>query len=141
MSNDYNAWNAQIIAEFRKNHGKVGGIYEGAPLLVLHTVGRKSGKPRLNPVMYLRDGDRYVVFASKGGSDAHPDWYGNIKARPDIQIELGDDTVDVHAEEIRGPERERLYEHQSSIYPNFAEYQSKTKRVIPVIALTKKRKM
>jgi len=141
MSNSFNDWNKQIIAEFRKNHGKVGGQFESAPLLVLHTVGRRSGKPRLNPVMYLKDGERYVVFASKGGSDEHPDWYENLKAHPDVQIEVGDDTIDVHAEEIHGPERERIYEHQASIYPNFAEYQSKTKRVIPVIALTKKSKM
>lgn len=141
MSNSFNDWNKQIIAEFRKNHGKVGGQFESAPLLVLHTVGRRSGKPRLNPVMYLKDGERYVVFASKGGSDEHPDWYENLKAHPDVQIEVGDDTIDVHAEEIHGPERERLYERQASIYPNFAEYQSKTKRVIPVIALTKKSKM
>jgi deazaflavin-dependent oxidoreductase (nitroreductase family) len=141
MSNSYNDWNTQIIAEFRKNHGKVGGYFEGAPLLLLHTVGRKSGKPRINPVMYLRDGERYVVFGSKAGADTHPDWYNNLKANPDVQIEVGDDTMDVHAEEINGPERERLYERQASIYPNFAEYQSKTKRVIPVIALTSKRKM
>lgn len=141
MSNSYNDWNAQIIAEFRKNHGKVGGDFEGAPLLLLHTTGRRSGKPRLNPVMYLRDGERYVVFASKAGADTHPDWYENLKAHPDVQIEVGDDTIDVHAEEIPGPERERLYEHQASIYPNFAEYQSKTKRIIPVIALTNKLKM
>jgi deazaflavin-dependent oxidoreductase (nitroreductase family) len=141
MSNSYNDWNKQIIAEFRKNHGNVGGNFEGAPLLLLHTVGRRSGKPRLNPVMYLRDGERYVVFASKAGADTHPDWYENLKANPDVLIEVVDDTIDVHAEEIDGPERERLYERQASIYPNFAEYQSKTKRVIPVIALTNKQKM
>lgn len=141
MSNSYNDWNKQIIAEFRKNHGKVGGNFEGAPLLLLHTVGRRSGKPRLNPVMYLRDGERYVVFASKAGADTHPDWYNNLKTNPDVKIEVGDDTIDVHAEEVNGPERERLYERQASIYPNFAEYQSKTKRVIPVIALTNKQKM
>ena len=141
MSNNYNDWNRQIIAEFRKNHGKVGGNFEGAPLLLLHTVGRRSGKPRLNPVMYLRDGERYVVFASKAGADTNPDWYDNLQASPDVQIEVEDDTIDVHAEEINGLERKRLYERQASIYPNFAEYQSKTKRVIPVIALTNKRKM
>jgi deazaflavin-dependent oxidoreductase (nitroreductase family) len=136
MSNSYNDLNTQVIAEFRKNHGKVGGHFEGAPLLLLQTVGRRSGKPRINPVMYLRDGERYVVFASKAGADTHPDWYENLKVNPDVRIEVGDYTMEVHAEEIQGPARERLYERQASIYPNFAEYQRKTKRVIPVIALT-----
>jgi deazaflavin-dependent oxidoreductase (nitroreductase family) len=141
VSNSYNDWNKQIIAEYRKNHGKVGGNFEGAPLLLLHTVGRRSGKQRVNPVMYLRDGERHVVFASKAGADTHPDWYENLKATPDVKIEVGDSTIEVHAEEVNGPEREKLYERQASIYPNFAEYQSKTKRVIPVIALINKRKM
>ena len=85
--------------------------------------------------MYLKDGDRYFVFASKGGADSNPDWYHNMKAHPNVQIEVGDETIDVLAEEITGSERDRLYAHQSSIYPTFAEYQAKTKRTIPVIAL------
>ena len=140
MSTDFNDWNAQIISEFRKNHGKVGGNFEGAPLLLLHTVGRRSGKRRLNPVMYLKDGDRYLVFGSKAGADTHPDWYSNLKARPDVQIEVGDETIDAHADEIQGHERDQLYERQAIIYPGFADYQRKTKRVIPVVALTTKSK-
>jgi len=140
MSTDFNDWNAQIISEFRKNHGKVGGNFEGAPLLLLHTVGRRSGKPRLNPVMYLKDGDRYLIFASKAGADTHPDWYRNLKARPDVQIEVGDETIDAHADEIQGHERDGLYERQASLYPGFADYQRKTKRVIPIVALTNKTK-
>ena len=141
VSNNYNDWNAQVIAEFRKNHGKVGGNFEGAPLLLLHTIGRRSGKPRVNPVMYLKDGDRYFVFASKAGADSHPDWFRNLQEQPDVRIEVGDQTIDVHAEEIRGQERNRLYERQASVYSGFADYQRKTKRVIPVVALINKRKV
>jgi deazaflavin-dependent oxidoreductase (nitroreductase family) len=131
-------YNAQNIAEFRRNHGKVGGYFEGAPLLLIHTYGRRTNKHRVNPVMYLKDGERYLVFASKGGADTHPDWFLNLMAHPEVQIEVGDDTIDVHAEEITGPERDVLYARQSVLYPRFAEYQRKTKRVIPVIALSRK---
>lgn len=133
-------YNAQNIAEFRRNHGKVGGYFEGAPLLLLHTVGRRSGKPRVNPMMYLKDEERYVVFASKDGADTHPDWYYNLMAHPDVQIEVGDETIDVHAEKITGLEHDTVYTHQSTLYPQFADYQRKTKRIIPVVALTKKKK-
>jgi deazaflavin-dependent oxidoreductase (nitroreductase family) len=132
-------WNANVIAEFRKNHGKVGGTFEGSPILLIHHTGAHSGKSRVNPVMYLKDGERYLVFASKGGADTNPDWYHNLKAHPDAQIEVGDETIDVLAEEIKDSERDRLYAHQASLYPNFGEYQRKTKRVIPVIAFTPKR--
>jgi deazaflavin-dependent oxidoreductase (nitroreductase family) len=134
-----NDWNAQNIAEFRKNHGRVGGYFEGAPLLLLHTVGKHSGKPRVNPVMYFKDGKRYLVFASKGGADTNPDWYYNLKAHPDIQIEVGDETIDVHADEVHGSERDNLFNRQATLYPAFARYQRQTKRTIPVIALTKRK--
>jgi len=133
-------YNAQNIAEFRKNHGKVGGYFEGAPLLLLHTYGRRTGKHRVNPLMYLKDGKRYLVFASKGGADKHPDWFLNLKAHPNVQVELGDETINVSAEEVTGHERDTLYERQASLYPQFAEYQRKTKRIIPVIALTEMQK-
>lgn len=132
--------NERNIAEFRRNHGKVGGYFEGAPLLLIHTLGRRSGKHRVNPVMYLKDGERYLVFASKGGSDTHPDWFLNLMAHPDVQIEVGDDTIDVNAEEVKGREHDTLYERQATLYPQFAEYQRRTKRVVPVIALTKKKR-
>jgi deazaflavin-dependent oxidoreductase (nitroreductase family) len=131
-------FNAQTIAEFRKNHGKVGGYFEGAPLLLLHTIGARSGKPRVNPMMYLKEGSRYLVFASKAGADTNPDWYYNLKAHPDVQAEIGDETINMHAEEVVGPERDRLYERQATLYPTFADYQRKTKRTIPVIALKRK---
>ena len=136
-STDYNAY---TISEFRKNHGKVGGNFEGAPLLLLHTTGKRSGKPRVNPVMYLKQGEHYLVFASKGGADTNPDWYHNLKANQDIQIEVGDETIDVRAEEITGRERDTLYGLQAAKYPGFADYQRKTKRIIPVIALTKRKR-
>jgi deazaflavin-dependent oxidoreductase (nitroreductase family) len=133
MSND---WNTGIIEEFHKNRGKVGGQFEGAPLLLIHSKGARSGKSRVNPVMYLKDGERYLVFCSKGGAPTNPDWYYNLKAHPDVQIEVGDNTMEVHADEVKGPERDRIYAKQASLFPNFAEYQSKTKRVIPVMAFT-----
>ena len=138
MSGSVNDWNAQIIAEFRKNHGRVGGDFDGAPLLLLHTIGKRSSRPRVNPLMYLRDGERYLVFASKAGADTHPDWYRNLMAHPDVKIEVEDETIDVQADDLQGPERDRLFERQATLYPGFAEYQRKTKRVIPVIALTRK---
>jgi deazaflavin-dependent oxidoreductase (nitroreductase family) len=133
-------FNAYTIAEFRKNHGKVGGNFEGAPLLLVHTIGRRSGKPRVNPVMYLKDGERYLIFASKGGADTHPDWYRNLKAHPDVKIEVGDEIIDIHAEDVLGHERDVLYKRQSALYPAFADYQRRTKRVIPVIALTRRKR-
>ena len=132
-------WNSSVIAEFRSNHGKVGGRHEGAPILLINHIGAKSGSSRVNPVMYLKDGNRYLVFASKGGYDHNPDWYHNLKANPDVRIEVGDVTMDVRAQEIKGHERDKLYALQASLYPQFAEYQRKTKRVIPVIAFTTKK--
>ncbi len=131
-------WNSKVIAEFRKNHGKVGGNFEGAPILLVNHVGARTGRSRVNPLMYLKDGNRFLVFASKGGYDHNPDWYHNLKANPDIQIEVGDATIDVRADEIKGPDRDTFYARQASLYPQFAEYQRKTKRVIPVIAFTTK---
>jgi deazaflavin-dependent oxidoreductase (nitroreductase family) len=128
--------NQSTIAEFRANHGRVGGYFAGAPLLLLHTVGARSGQPRVNPMMYLADGDRYLVFASKAGSDHNPDWYWNLLANPEATIEVGDETIAVRATELTGAERDEKYRLQSERYPGFAGYQQKTSRLIPVIALT-----
>ncbi|MGI0085174.1 MAG: nitroreductase family deazaflavin-dependent oxidoreductase, partial [Nitrososphaerales archaeon] len=139
MSNDVNDWNAQTIAEFRKNHGKVGAQFEGAPLLLIHHTGARTGKIRVNPVMYLKDGDRYGVFASKGGGLTNPDWFHNLMPHPDdVQIEVGDDAIDVRAREIKGPERDRIFTRQSSLSPQFGNYEKRTKRIIPVIELMPK---
>ncbi len=129
-------YNAEIIAEFRANNGRVGGRFEGATLLLLHTVGARSGTRYTNPVVYLADGGRYLVFASKAGAPSNPGWYHNLKAHPDVSIELEDRTIEVTASELAGPERDRLFAAQTEISPRFGEYQAKTERVIPVIALT-----
>ena len=131
-------WNTGIIEEFRANAGKVGGPFEGAPMLLLHHVGAKSGTRRVNPLVYLPDGDRYVIIASKGGAPKHPDWYHNLVANPETTIEVGTETIPVRAEVITGEERDRLYARQAADRPAFAEYQAKTKRRIPVIALTRR---
>jgi deazaflavin-dependent oxidoreductase (nitroreductase family) len=132
---DVNEWNRQIIDEFRANAGKVGGQFEGAPMLLLHTKGAKSGAERVNPVVYMVDGDHYVVFASKAGAPTHPDWYHNLVANPEASIEVGTDTVSVHARTSTGVERDRLWRAQTARMPGFAEYQSKTNREIPVVIL------
>jgi deazaflavin-dependent oxidoreductase (nitroreductase family) len=129
-------FNDQIIEEFRANEGRVGGRFEGNPLLLLHHTGAKSGKSRINPLAYLSDGGRYVVFASKGGSPTNPDWYHNLKAHPDTTIEVGTDTIDVVASEATGEERERLFGIQAERVPPFAEYQKRIERLIPVMVLT-----
>jgi deazaflavin-dependent oxidoreductase (nitroreductase family) len=134
------SWNESVIKEFRENHGKVGGNFKGSPILLFHHVGARTGKARVNPVMYYKDGDRCFIFASKGGADRNPDWYYNLKAHPDIKVEIGDDTFDMRAEEIRGPERDRIYARWAKLFPFFGEYQQKTKRVIPVIELTRKKR-
>lgn len=131
-------FNAQVIEEFRANHGKVGGSFEGAPLLLLHTVGAKSGEPRISPMMYLQDGERILVFASKAGAPTNPAWYHNLKANPDATIEIGDDTLEVRAEELPRAERDEKYAEQAALYPGFAAYEEKTDRVIPVVALTRR---
>ena len=132
---DWNEWNAKIIAEFRANEGKVGGDFEGAPLLLLHTKGAKSGQRRVNPLMYLPDDDRYVVFASKGGAPTNPDWYHNLASDPDVTIEVGTDTLSARAAVITGPERDELYARQVERRPQFGDYERKTARTIPVVAL------
>jgi deazaflavin-dependent oxidoreductase (nitroreductase family) len=129
-------FNARIIDEFRTNGGRVGGPFEGTPLLLLHHTGAKSGKSRINPLAYDRDGDRYVIFASKAGAPANPDWYHNLKAHPEVTIEIGTAEIDVVASEAIGEERERLFRSQAARSPAFAEYQAKTERAIPVIILT-----
>ena len=128
-------YNTQIIEEFRSNHGQVGGNFAGAPLLLLHSTGAKSGAERVNPMMYLADGDRYLIFASKAGAPTNPDWYHNVKANPDVIIEVGSRTIVARAEEVVGEERDRLYAKQAALYPGFADYEAKTDRVIPVVAL------
>jgi deazaflavin-dependent oxidoreductase (nitroreductase family) len=131
--------NTNIIEEFRENEGKVGGGFEGATMLLLHTKGRKTGQHRVNPLVYLPDGERWVVFGSKGGSPADPDWVRNLEANPDTTIEVGTESVPVRLTKVLRDERERddLYSRQVARRPAFAEYEVKTDgiRKIPVVVL------
>lgn len=136
MSTSPTDYNAKVIDEFRANQGHVGGMLDGMQLLLLHHTGAKSGTSRVNPVAYLRDDHRYVVFASKAGAPTNPDWYHNLKANPETTIEVGADTVAVVASEATGEERDRLFRTQAERSPQFAGYEQKTDRVIPVIVLT-----
>lgn len=135
---DFNAWNKTIIDEFRGNAGKVGGTFAGATVLLLHTTGAKSGAERTNPLVYLPDGDRWVIIASKGGAPKNPDWYHNIVAQKDMTIEVGTESVDVEAEEVTGPERDALYARQVARFASFGDYEKATARKIPVIRLTRR---
>ena len=132
---DFNEWNKAIIKEFRENAGKVGGDFEGAPLLILHTTGAKSGKERENPLMYLPDGDDTYVFASKAGMPTNPDWYHNLVANPQVKVEVGTETYDATARVLEGDERDRIWTEQKQRFPQFAEYEKTATRTIPVIAL------
>jgi deazaflavin-dependent oxidoreductase (nitroreductase family) len=132
---DRRDWNGKIIEEFRANQGKVGGVFAQTPLLLLHHTGGKTGKVRVNPLAYRVDGDRLVVFASKGGAPTNPDWYYNLRANPRASVEVGTETRDVRARVAEGEERERLWSRQVEVAPAFGDYQRKTRRRIPVIVL------
>ena len=139
MSNPQNERNMAIIQEFRANAGKVGGRFAGRSLLLLHTIGAKSGQPRINPVACIRDGDCLVIIASKGGAPTNPDWYHNILTNPLVTVETGTEQFQAQAAVAAEPERTRLYNKMVEMMPGFAEYQEKTSRVIPVIILTRVR--
>ena len=132
---DYNAFNRRLIAEFRANGGKVGGMFAGAPLLLLTTTGAKSGEPRVAPLAYTTDNDRLVVIASKGGAPTNPDWFHNLRANPDVTVEVGTETFAARATIPDGAERQRLFDQMAAQIPNFAEYQRNTTRKIPVVLL------
>ena len=129
-------FNDKIIAEFRANAGKMGGPFQGAPMLLLHHTGAKSGTERVNPLMYQQVGDSYAIFASFAGAPRDPDWYYNLAAHPDTTVEMGTDTVRVRARVANPDERERIWNKQKEIAPGFADYEkSAAPRVIPVILL------
>jgi deazaflavin-dependent oxidoreductase (nitroreductase family) len=129
-------YNAKIIAEFRANQGRVGGIWEGTPLLLLHHTGARSGASRVNPVAYLPTDRGYMIWAANGGAPSNPDWYHNLKAHPNTTIEIGKETIEVMAEEATGAERERLFATAAERYPQLYDLARKTDRVIPIIKLT-----
>jgi len=131
-------FNTQVINEFRENGGRVGGMFEGMPMLLLHHVGAKSGAARVTPLAYLEDDGRYAIFGSKGGAPENPAWYHNVLAHPDTTIEIGEQTIEVTAHEAHGEERDRIYAAQAARLPQFADYEKKTTRKIPVVVLTPK---
>ena len=135
-------WNAQTIGEFRANEGKVGGVFAGAPIVLLHHRGRKSGREYVSPVMYLpdeTDPDVIYVFATRGGAPVNPDWYSNLAAAGDASVERGTETYEVTVNEVTGAERDRIYAEQARRYPGFAEYERQTAgvRTIPVLELSR----
>ena len=130
-----NDWNAAIIEEFRANDGRVGGMFEGRTLLLLHHTGARTGTRRVTPLAYQDLADGYAVFASKAGADTNPDWYHNVVANPTTEVEVGTGTIRVRARVASGAERDRIWSRQKQDYPQFEEYESKTSRVIPVIVL------
>jgi deazaflavin-dependent oxidoreductase (nitroreductase family) len=131
-------WNTQIIEEFRANAGAVGGQFQGAPLLLLHSVGARSGLPRVHPMMYQAVGDAFAVFASKAGADTNPAWYHNLLANPEASIEVGTETIEVTARVLDAAEREPVWREQKRRYPGFADYETNTSRVIPVVLLERR---
>jgi deazaflavin-dependent oxidoreductase (nitroreductase family) len=140
----WNSVNSDVVRQFRSDSGKISsGMFKGARLLLLTTTGARSGKERINPLAFTRDGDNYVIIASKGGSPTHPDWYHNVLANPEVGVEVathsGVEQFRAHARVAVGDERQRLYDAQAKVMPNFAEYQKKTAREIPVVVLEPRR--
>jgi deazaflavin-dependent oxidoreductase (nitroreductase family) len=133
-------WNTQVINEFRANEGRVGGNFDGAPMVLLTTTGAKSGKQFTTPLVYLPDAanpKRIFIFASKAGAPSNPDWYYNLTANPTVTIEVGPEKFEASATEITGAPRDEIYAEQVGHMPGFADYEKSTTRVIPVIALTR----
>jgi deazaflavin-dependent oxidoreductase (nitroreductase family) len=131
-----NDFNREIIEQFRANKGTmVSGMFKGGSLLLLTSTGAKSGQPRINPLAYSRDGDRYVIIASKNGAPTNPDWFHNVVAHPEVTVEVGPERFPATASVAEGAERDRLYAAQAALMPGFAEYEKKTTRRIPVVVL------
>jgi deazaflavin-dependent oxidoreductase (nitroreductase family) len=131
-------WNAGIIEEFRANEGRVGGMFEGAPMILVHHIGAKSGTERVTPLVYVPEADgSMLIIASKGGAPTNPDWYHNLKANPKVDVEVGTETFPVRAAEVAGPEREEAWAQIVARNPGFGEYQQKTTRTIPVLRLAR----
>ena len=136
---DQNDYNRQLIEDFRANRGKSGEPFASRPLLLLTTTGAKSGQHRTTPMMYIPDGGRLLVIASNVGAPAHPDWYRNLVAHPDVTVEVGTETFDATAVVTQGAERDRLWTRIVELYPFFTGHQAKTTRQIPVIALSRRK--
>lgn len=134
---DFDAINNPVIEEFRASGGSAGGIFTGKPLVLVHHFGAKTGTERIAPLVALLEEGRVYVFASKGGADSHPDWYRNLVAHPEVTVELGSETYSATARILEGDERDQVYARQCALEPQFAEYQRKTQRVIPVVELVR----
>jgi deazaflavin-dependent oxidoreductase (nitroreductase family) len=136
---EFDEMNNAVIAEFRANGGKCGGYFEGAPMVLVHHTGAKSGTEFVTPLVYLPEDDAWVIFASKGGAPTNPDWYHNLRANPLCTIEVGTETIEAKATEVTGAERDTIYAEQASRFDNFAQYEvSAAPRVIPVVRLTRR---
>jgi len=131
-------WNRSIVEEFRANEGRVGGQFADANMILIHHVGASSGRTWVNPLVYFPNGDQMIIVASAGGAEEHPAWYRNLKAHPEITVEVGTETFPVEATELTGEERDGLWARITDRMPVFAEYQRRTERVIPLLALTRK---
>ena len=136
---DMNEFNKKVIEEFRANQGNVSGQFKGAPMVLLTHTGAKSGKTYLTPLVYSRDGDRYVIIASKAGAPTNPAWYHNLLAHPEVTLEIGAEKFKARAHPAQGAERERLFDQQAKLLPVFNDYRKKTTRQIPVVVLERVR--
>lgn len=133
---NFEEFNQRVMAEFHANGGKVGGRLTGTDILILTSTGARTGQTRWHPVAYSKDGERYVIVASKGGSPTSPDWYHNVVANPSAVVEVGTKVITVEASVASGREHDRLYEQHAAKMPQFLEYAKNTKRLIPVVILT-----
>ena len=134
---EFDEMNRTVIDEFRTSGGTAGGVFTGKPLVLVHHIGAKSGKARVSPLVPLLEDGRIFVFASKGGSDSNPDWYGNLVANPNVTVELGTQTFPATARTLVGEERDEIYAKLSAVEPQFGEYQRMTTRIIPVVELVR----
>jgi deazaflavin-dependent oxidoreductase (nitroreductase family) len=135
MANPMAEFNKKVIEEFRSSGGKVGGQFADAPMIIITHTGAKSGKTYTSPLVYSRDGDRFVIIASKAGAPKNPSWYHNLIAHPEVTVEIGTEKFKARATEARGAERDRLFAAHAKLMPQFNEYQKKTNRKIPVLVL------
>jgi deazaflavin-dependent oxidoreductase (nitroreductase family) len=134
---DGDNFNQRVIEEFRENGGKVGGMFEGSPMILLTTSGARSGLPRVAPLVYTTEGDEIVIIASKGGAPTNPDWFRNLVANSEVTVEIGTDRFPATARVTEGEERQRLFDQQAALMPGFADYQRNTTREIPVVVLSR----
>jgi len=135
---DQKEYNRKLIEDFRANRGASDGPFAGRPLLLLTTIGAKTGQRRTTPMMYVPDGERLLVIASNAGAPAHPDWYRNLLAHPEVTVEVGAETFDARAKVLEGAERQRLWDSIVASYPFFTEHQAKISREIPLVALERR---